>query len=1118
MNEHGSGNGGASMAASSELHLKMSKKIAQLTKVIFHLNTRNEDFQLEVAQLKQNHAFELAQLTQDATTKLKSLSDQLTSQQERALHAEQQAAREKQQFLKDVAVFQQQAATQLTTAQQDFQRRVQMLEEQVESSRGAFVERIQQLTQMAETRQQSQQNNTKEAVSMLQHSHAQELETLKKKHIDEVAQLVTSSNGRYNNMLAEQLRLQDELRSEQSTMRNQYEEAARMNEQKLLSQLAQQQHSAETRIENMKTQLVGKMELLLADAETLRGQETKLRQEKEDWMKQQCELQRQLKLLELQVTKAQYEVQSVRKDGEVNMSKVQQQLASSSERIDQLTQELETSKKALVDRDVALNTTVKERDVLQLELLRGSASVADKISLLQQQMLEKELRITNLLAELQLARQQAGMTEAQNQKKLGDLEAQLVAKERDLGNLQQQLANTELLRATLQREKEKLTRDLLQKQTDSERFIQDMGEQHAGNLQELQTSHSQAMMSQRHEMEKRLAEMEVQMKKSSTDLVGKALVESQEAHAQEIERLKLASRATEAMLRQDLNQLQTRMDSMQVQLAQKERAHADVEARSADLTLQLKKAEAELVTLREDKAALSNSSQKMQKEREELFQKQFKEYTAQHESAIKRLTSEKERFVTDHKQALMQMVRDHAEKIARSTAEWENAQAERLRSQNTDLTAFYEKQLCELKNQMEQHHEESETVKRLLKDAHNELGEARQLDAEYFRGKLIALTVQMDGDRAHVDKQHRLTIEKLTVAHTAELSDLTAKLKEEKEELFRSTCEQSDRRRLQLVAQHEGDVEKLRQQNVEAIKALQEASAVQRNSEALAMRAEMTQRLRDLRLQKEQEASQALLEAKTAHDTQYGVLEKKADLLQHSLAQCTSDLRASREECERLSATLEAKTRELSDKLAATERHYRNEMELLKAAAKRDMDRLLEENLTETKQLSDQFEETKRLMLEKVTFLKQTIVQWEERYARRESRPEDVNRISDLEHLVAEKDALVRQTLDEMAYFKRELLNREEMYNKTFARTPNVGVLNVLKPHVQLQAQMQSTGAPSSAGLPMQSQSAPQTKRKTKPMRSSPEEVPVELQRRNSNGAVATRKSLPPLNNNQMLA
>ena len=35
---------------------------------------------------------------------------------------------------------------------------------------------------------------------------------------------------------------------------------------------------------------------------------------------------------------------------------------------------------------------------------------------------------------------------------------------------------------------------------------------------------------------------------------------------------------------------------------------------------------------------------------------------------------------------------------------------------------------------------------------------------------------------------------------------------------------------------------------------------------------------------------------------------------------------------------------------------------------------------------------------------------------------------------------------EEMIYFKRELLNREENFNKRFGASPNVGVMQVVKP------------------------------------------------------------------------
>ena len=70
--------------------------------------------------------------------------------------------------------------------------------------------------------------------------------------------------------------------------------------------------------------------------------------------------------------------------------------------------------------------------------------------------------------------------------------------------------------------------------------------------------------------------------------------------------------------------------------------------------------------------------------------------------------------------------------------------------------------------------------------------------------------------------------------------------------------------------------------------------------------------------------------------------------------------------------------------------------------------------------------------------------QLEEKYENRESRPEDVLRIAQLEKECEEKDELVKTTRDEMAYFKRELINREENFNSKFNAKPNVGVMNVL--------------------------------------------------------------------------
>lgn len=50
---------GAGRSSAADLHLKMSKKIAQLTKVIYHLNTKNEDHEIEIRDLISKHNAEI---------------------------------------------------------------------------------------------------------------------------------------------------------------------------------------------------------------------------------------------------------------------------------------------------------------------------------------------------------------------------------------------------------------------------------------------------------------------------------------------------------------------------------------------------------------------------------------------------------------------------------------------------------------------------------------------------------------------------------------------------------------------------------------------------------------------------------------------------------------------------------------------------------------------------------------------------------------------------------------------------------------------------------------------------------------------------------------------------
>merc|ERR1719230_1880019 len=82
-------------------------------------------------------------------------------------------------------------------------------------------------------------------------------------------------------------------------------------------------------------------------------------------------------------------------------------------------------------------------------------------------------------------------------------------------------------------------------------------------------------------------------------------------------------------------------------------------------------------------------------------------------------------------------------------------------------------------------------------------------------------------------------------------------------------------------------------------------------------------------------------------------------------------------------------------------------------------------------------------------------------------------RIAELEMLLREKEAAINKLVEEMRFYKLELVNREQNYNKVFGASPTVGVMNPIAskrksesgapPQMRL---VQQPGAGMNMGLP----------------------------------------------------
>lgn len=62
--------GSANAGAFPDFHHKMSKKIAQLTKVIHHLNTKNDDHEFQLQSLVDTYESEIEEILRDTSKKI----------------------------------------------------------------------------------------------------------------------------------------------------------------------------------------------------------------------------------------------------------------------------------------------------------------------------------------------------------------------------------------------------------------------------------------------------------------------------------------------------------------------------------------------------------------------------------------------------------------------------------------------------------------------------------------------------------------------------------------------------------------------------------------------------------------------------------------------------------------------------------------------------------------------------------------------------------------------------------------------------------------------------------------------------------------------------------------
>lgn len=107
--------------------------------------------------------------------------------------------------------------------------------------------------------------------------------------------------------------------------------------------------------------------------------------------------------------------------------------------------------------------------------------------------------------------------------------------------------------------------------------------------------------------------------------------------------------------------------------------------------------------------------------------------------------------------------------------------------------------------------------------------------------------------------------------------------------------------------------------------------------------------------------------------------------------------------------------------------------------------------------MQSEFSSASDLMDQKYKQLSERFAELQDLYENRPSRPEDLEMIRQLQEEILQKDNLLKKAAEDMKFYKLELINREENFNKMFGTNPMVGVMDPL-------ANKPQTGKPGRVG------------------------------------------------------
>ncbi|XP_015478256.1 protein FAM184A isoform X7 [Parus major] len=958
----GSAQAGLGAEHSPDLHFKMSKKIAQLTKVIYALNTKNDEHEAAIQALKDAHEEEIQQILAETREKILQYKSKVAEEMDlkRKIQVLEESLEDhkkmKHQALTEFEAYKGRVEDMQLCAEAQHVQRVVTMSREVEEIRKKFEERLRSFIQL----QVQYEKDKRTALEDLKAAHRLEIQELLKTH---QSQNATLSKGQEKLEELHRLELEDlnskveELRLEKKKLIEDYE-----------GKLSKAQSFYEHELDSLKRSQLFTAESLHACKE----KEVELRKE---FQNQESVLRKNLGKLKTELQMVQDEAASLRE----KCQKLQVALGTAENNVQVLQKQLDDVK----EEEMSLLSKHKEVEselAAARERLQQQATdlvlKASHIGMLQATQMTQEVTIRDLESE-----------KARLKEKLSQLEEErnlLQSKTQSLDERQRQqiLALEKKVNEARETQREYYEKELVKLQARLEGEAAQLKEAHSKTLEELAWKHHTAIEAAHSTANKDKKKLQMELE-------------------QQFEKEKLH-------LEDDKNQLRQQLENVKEELTTKLTSATQEVCRLQDL---VRKSEQGLGTAEGHISSLQEAQEILQKELE-LTRARLRETTdslysvegeldqerQQHEAMIAAMREE-EKFKVDR------MARDLEIKWTENLRQECNKLREELRLQHEEDKKAAMTQLLQLKEREKNAARDGwqKKVEDLL-DQISLLKQNLEMQLSQSQSSLQQLQAQFSQERQRLtqeiqelEEEHQQRHKSLQEAHILAFQNMEETKEQEQKELE----------------------ERLQQKHSEELHALKET-----HKQAMeGFKLEMEQELQTLRFELEDEGKAMLASLRSELNHQHAAaIDQLRHNHQQELVAAKMELERSIEIGRRQEKEFLCRISDLQDELRHRDHHI----------AELDKEILhLHENISAlTKELEFKGKEILRIHSESNQQI--SLEEMEEKYKNRESRPEDLQLISELKDLIAERDQLIKKLIQK---------KKNDKSTNRFVSVPNLSAL-----------------------------------------------------------------------------